>query len=65
MFYFYFFKTKVYLNPPRDLDELKEKNELECKNIPQEIIKEASATNLQKQLDLCFNQSGTQFEHLM
>jgi len=45
--------------------ELKERIITECKNIPPEVIKEASMNNLQKRLNICFNQRGRQFEHLL
>lgn len=59
-----YLKSKVYSTPIRDLDHLQERITEECQNIPREMLRKVQG-NMEKRLNLCLNQNGMHFEHLL
>lgn len=60
-----YLKGLVYVTPPTDLDDLKDKIRQACRTVTPEMIAAACTRNLLTRFEHCVNVHGHQFEHLL
>ena len=59
-----YLKEKVYVTPPRDLDDLKERVENTCRQLTPDVLRSV-VENMGRRLHTCIAADGGHFEHVM
>lgn len=60
-----YLKERVYVTPPNDIEDLKNRIREECRQIPEAVLLRSCLEGVMKRGQLCVEADGGHFEHLM